>query len=90
MDPVWLVKGTFGWGHFAIWRLVQVTKAGESADEKTRVCHAVLKARGFSPPTCIVLPITNYQMAPSERIEKGRVQRNEQVATTAPNLDLVL
>ena len=25
-----------------VWRLVQVIKAGESADEDSRVCHAVL------------------------------------------------
>ena len=28
-----------------VWRLVQVIKAGEGADEDSRVCHAVLKAR---------------------------------------------
>ena len=27
------------------WRLVQVLKAGESADRNSRVCHAVLKVR---------------------------------------------
>ena len=35
------------------WRLVQVIKAGESADENSRVCHVVLKTKnaGCKPPS---------------------------------------
>ena len=31
-------------GIVAAWRLVEVIKAGKTADENSRVCHAVLKA----------------------------------------------